>query len=106
MARFIIRRFLGMIAVLFAISLITFAIFNLIPNGDPALRLAGHSTSPATVAVVRHQWGFDKPVYVQYAKTMQKIFDGSLISYTNQTKVDTTILHGMGRTFSLAIGAA
>ena len=60
MLRFIIRRVIGMIAVLFAISVITFAIFNVIPNGDPAFRLAGHSATPATIAtpmevMTRHQ---------------------------------------------------
>ena len=56
--------------------MITFAIFNVIPNGDPALRLAGHSATPATIATIRREWGFDKPVYVQYARTMEKIFNG------------------------------
>src|SRR3954452_24169459 len=95
-----------MVAVLFAISVLTFAIFNVIPNGDPALRLAGHSTSPETVAAVRHQWGFDKPVYVQYARTMEKIFTGTLVSYNTQQNVLHEIRHDIGRTFSLAIGAA
>ena len=54
-----------MIAVLFAISVITFAIFNVIPNGDPAFRLAGHSATPATIATIRHEWGFDRPIYEQ-----------------------------------------
>jgi peptide/nickel transport system permease protein len=103
---FIIRRVVGMIAVLFAISLITFAIFNVIPNGDPALRLAGHSATPSTVAAIRREWGFDKPVYVQYARTMQKIFTGTLISYTTQTNVDREIGHDLGPTLSLAVGAA
>ena len=40
MARFIVRRVASMIAVLFAISVLTFVIFQAIPNGDPALRLA------------------------------------------------------------------
>jgi peptide/nickel transport system permease protein len=106
MGRFILRRLVGMVLVLFAISVLTFAIFNVIPNGDPALRLAGHSTSPETVAAVRHQWGFDKPVYVQYARTMQKIFTGSLVSYNTQQNVLHEIRHDIGRTFSLAIGAA
>ena len=106
MARFIIRRVLGMIAVLFAISVLTFAIFNVIPNGDPALRLAGHSTTPATVAAIRRQYGFDKPVYVQYVRTMEKIFNGTLISYSTQTNVDTEIRNDLQPTLSLAIGAA
>jgi peptide/nickel transport system permease protein len=103
---FIVRRLIGMVAVLFAISVVTFAIFNVIPNGDPALRLAGHSTSPSTVAAIRRQYGFDKPVYVQYVRTMEKIFTGSLISYSTQTNVDTEIKNDIGPTLSLAIGAA
>src|SRR3954453_12177338 len=106
MGRFILRRLVGMVLVLFAISVLTFAIFNVIPNGDPALRLAGHSTSPETVAAVRHQWGFDKPVYVQYARTMEKIFTGTLVSHNTQQNVLHEIRHDIGRTFSLAIGAA
>jgi peptide/nickel transport system permease protein len=106
MVRFIVRRLVGMVAVLFAISVITFAIFNVIPNGDPALRLAGHSATPATIAAIRRQWGFDKPVYVQYVKTMDKILNGSLISYSTQTNVDQEIGHDLGPTLSLAIGAA
>jgi peptide/nickel transport system permease protein len=39
MARFIARRLLGMVAVLFAISVIVFLIFNVIPNSDPAARM-------------------------------------------------------------------
>jgi peptide/nickel transport system permease protein len=106
MAGFIARRLIGMVAVLFVISVVTFAIFNVIPNGDPALRLAGHSTTPATVAAVRREWGFDKPVYVQYERTMEKIFNGTLISYSTQTNVDDEIKRDIWPTVSLAVGAA
>lgn len=107
MAGFILRRVIGMVAVLFVISVVVFAIFNVIPNGDPAYRLAGHgASSPSTVAAIRRTWGFDKPVYVQYARTMQKIFTGSLVSYQNQTNVDHEIRNDLGPTLSLAIGAA
>jgi peptide/nickel transport system permease protein len=107
MVGFIIRRVIGMLAVLFAISVVTFAIFNVIPNGDPAYRLAGHGASnPETIAAIRREWGFDKPIYVQYARTMEKIFTGTLISYSTQTNVDDEIKHDIGPTMSLAIGAA
>src|SRR4051794_26775303 len=106
MARFVARRLIGMIAVLFAISVVTFSIFNVIPNGDPAQRLAGHSSSPATIAAIRHQWGFDRPIYVQYGQMMKRIFTGTLVSYNTQRNVDDEIRHDVGRTFSLAIGAA
>jgi len=104
--RFIARRLLAMIAVLFAISVLTFAIFNVIPGGDPAERMAGHSSSPATIAAIRHTWGFDQPLYTQYGKMMQKIFTAKLISYNSQQNVVKEIFHDIGRTFSLAIGAA
>ena len=39
--RFAVRRIAGMVAVLFAISVIVFLIFNVIPNSDPAARIAG-----------------------------------------------------------------
>jgi len=106
MARFIVRRGLAMIAVLFAISVITFAIFQVIPNGDPAYRLAGRNATPEQLDSIRRTWGFDKPVYVQYGRTMQMIFTGELVSYASQTNVVDEIKQDVPRTFSLAIGAA
>ncbi len=50
MAQFIARRLLGMVAVLFAISVIVFLIFNVIPNSDPAARIAGKNADPALIA--------------------------------------------------------
>jgi peptide/nickel transport system permease protein len=106
MGRFVLRRLLAMFAVLFAISLVTFSIFNVIPNSDPAQRLAGRNQSEGQLDAIRRQWGFDKPLYVQYAKTMQKIFTGDLVSYSTQIDVDKEIIQDIPRTFSLAIGAA
>lgn len=105
MARFLVRRLISVVVVLFAITVLTFAIFQVIPNGDPALRLAGRLATPQTVKDVRKQWGFDKPVYVQYAKTMQKIVDGSVISYTQQVNVIDEIKRDLPATISLAVGA-
>ena len=47
MARFVARRLIGMVAVLFAISVIVFLIFNVIPNSDPAARIAGKNANPS-----------------------------------------------------------
>ncbi|HEV3227858.1 MAG TPA: ABC transporter permease [Solirubrobacteraceae bacterium] len=105
MARFIVRRLLAMVAVLFAISVFTFFIFQVIPNGDPALRLAGRTATPENIATVRHYWGFDKPIYVQYVKTMGHIFDGSIVSYTQQLNVEDQIRADLPPTLSLSIGA-
>jgi peptide/nickel transport system permease protein len=105
MARFVVRRTLSMLLVLVAISITTFLIFQAIPNGDPAVRLAGRTATPETIATVRHYWGFDKPIYVQYVKTMQHIFDGSIRSYTQELNVEDQIRADLPPTLSLSIGA-
>jgi peptide/nickel transport system permease protein len=105
MGRFVIRRTLSMLAVLVAISILTFLIFQVIPNGDPAQRLAGRTSTPETVAAIRHTWGFDKPIFTQYWLTMEHIFSGNVISYTQQVNVIDQIKQDAPATLSLAIGA-
>jgi peptide/nickel transport system permease protein len=104
MARFIVRRLLAMIAVLFAISLLTFAIFEAIPS-DPATRLAGRHATAEQIAEVSHKYGFDQPFYVQYVRTMKNIFTGQAYSYTQGFSVNSEIKAGLPATLSLAIGA-
>jgi peptide/nickel transport system permease protein len=106
MARFAVRRLAGMALVLFAVSLVVFAIFNLIPNSDPAQRIAGKNADAVLVKSIEEDWGFDEPLPVQYWETMKKIFTGELISYGDQLNVDERIIDGLPATFSLAIGAA
>jgi peptide/nickel transport system permease protein len=106
MARFIARRLLQMVLVMFVVSVLTFLIFNVIPNGDPAVRMAGKTPTETQIAAIREEWGFDEPIYVQYFETMKKVFTGDLVSYTTQLDVVDEIIQGVPRTFSLAIGAA
>jgi peptide/nickel transport system permease protein len=106
MARFVARRLVGMVAVLFAISVIVFVIFNVIPGGDPAERIGGRNQTPALRAQITKDWGFDRPLPVQYVDMMKKIFTGNLISYQNQQNVIDRIKQGIPITLSLAIGAA
>lgn len=103
MGRFVVRRLASMVGVLFAISVLTFLIFQAIPN--PAVRLAGRFPTPATIEHINQQWGFDKPIYVQYLKTMKLIFTGQVISYTQQINVVHEIWTLLPVTASLAIGA-
>jgi peptide/nickel transport system permease protein len=105
MARFVIRRIASMLVVLFAISVLTFLIFQAIPNGDPAQRLAGRTSTPETVEAIRRTWGFDKPIYDQYVLTMKHVLAGDVISYTQQVNVEQEILYDLPPTLSLAIGA-
>jgi peptide/nickel transport system permease protein len=106
MARFVVRRLAGMVLVLFAVSILVFAIFNLIPNSDPAQRMAGKNADATLVKSIEEDWGFDEPVWVQYGSMMEKLFTGELISYGDQLNVVDRIVEGLPATFSLGIGAA
>jgi peptide/nickel transport system permease protein len=108
MLRFATRRMVGMVAVLFAISVIVFLIFNVIPNSDPAARIAGQKSAgdKQLIANIDEEWGFDESLPAQYAAMMKKIFTGDLVSYQEHTDVDEEIVSGLPATLSLCIGAA
>ena len=59
---------------MFIVSALTFLIFFAFPASNPALRLAGRTATPDNRSSVSKEWGFDKPIYVQYVKMMGKIF--------------------------------
>jgi peptide/nickel transport system permease protein len=109
MARFAVRRLINMAFVLFAISVVTFLIFYVFPGtntGAQVQRIAGRSSNEVTRAQVKKDYGFDRPVYVQYERLMEKAASGSLVSYSNQTNVRDEIVRGIPATASLVIGAA
>jgi peptide/nickel transport system permease protein len=95
-----------MVAVLFAISIIVFLIFNVIPNSDPAARIAGKNADPDLIARVNIDLGLDQPLPVQYLTMMRQIFTGQLTSYASNRNVVEQIWEGLPATFSLCIGAA
>ncbi|MES1248722.1 MAG: ABC transporter permease [Actinomycetota bacterium] len=108
MAAFLIRRLIGAVLVCVAVTFIVFLIFIVVPGGGKqgtAERIAGKNATPALVKAVEHQWGFDRPIYTQYAIMMKKMFTNKLVSYTSQQNVLTQIVQGMPATFSLTIGA-
>jgi peptide/nickel transport system permease protein len=105
-ARFALRRLLGMVAVLFAVSVLTFLIFNVIPSSDPAHRIAGKAATPNLIASINEEWGFNDSLPQQYVAMMKKVFSGDLESYFGRENVDERIIEGIPATFSLCIGAA
>ena len=108
MAVFIVRRLIGLIAVLFAITVLTFLIFFATPGVDPTRALAGRNPTPETVAAIKHQFGLDRSLPVQYVLMMKRLFiSRDLVSYGNQAlKVVPAITSAAPVTFSLVIGAA
>jgi peptide/nickel transport system permease protein len=105
MSRFVVRRVAQMLVVMFAVSVLTFVIFNVMPGGDPALRLAGRQPDPGQLERIREEWGLNDPVWVQYLKTMGQVFSGDLISYSTQQNVWDELKGRIPRTFALALGA-
>jgi peptide/nickel transport system permease protein len=65
MSRYIARRLVQLIPVVFGITLILFFMLRLIP-GDPASVMLGERATDAAVARINHELGLDQPIYVQY----------------------------------------
>jgi peptide/nickel transport system permease protein len=105
MARFVVRRLLSALALLFAVSVVVFGIFEIIPSYDPARAIAGRNATQTTVNEVAHKFGFDKPVYSQYANTMKLIFTGQVIDYQDDLNVVDQFRQRFGATLSLVIPA-
>jgi len=109
MIAFVARRVLGAVLVLAAISIVTFLIFYVIPGGgsDAAVRrIAGRGANEQTRRQVRHDFGLDRPLYVQYGRLMARVADGSLSSYSDRGNVRDEIVRGIPATVSLVLGAA
>jgi len=102
---FLIRRLIGALLVLIAVSFITYLIFVKIPGGDPAQRIAGRTATDANIADIRQRLHLDDPFYDQYWGMMKSLFTGSLRSYQQQLDVVDQIKQGIPATFSLCIGA-
>jgi peptide/nickel transport system permease protein len=105
MVAFLIRRLLGALLVLIAVSFITYLIFVKIPGGDPAFRIAGRTATPQNIADIRQKLHLDDPFYEQYWGLMKSLFTGTLKSYSSQLNVVDQIKKGIPVTFSLVSGA-
>src|SRR6266702_8165094 len=108
MAVFVVRRTIGLVLVLFAITVMTFLIFFATPGVDPSRQLAGRNPTPETIAAIKHQFGLDRPLPIRYLLMMKRLFiSRDLVSYGNQAlKVVPAITSAAPVTFSLVFGAA
>jgi peptide/nickel transport system permease protein len=97
-----------MLFVMLGISVLVFLIFFATPGADPAARIAGRNATPEVLAAVRHDFGFDRPIPVQYALMMRKLFiSQDLTSFVNRgEQVIPEIEAGAPVTLSLVTGAA
>ncbi|MER9140522.1 ABC transporter permease [Mesorhizobium sp. M0830] len=104
----LISRLGQMVLVMFGISVVAFLIFFATPGADPSARIAGRNASQETLAQVRHDFGLDRPLPVQYALMMKRLFiSRDLTSFVNRgQKVVPTVLEAIPITLSLVLGAA
>ena len=108
MVRYIIRRLLWVVVLLFAVSFLTFIIFYTLPSADPAQLRAGRQPNPELVEQIRENLGLTDPWYQQYYRYMKDLvlhFDLGY-SYQNNFPVKDQIFDRLPASISLAIGAA
>src|SRR5215207_6722804 len=106
MLRFLVRRVLFGVVVLWLISVAVFALYFIAPP-DPARLIAGRLATPDTVAAVRHRLGLDQPILEQYWHFVLGLLHGNLgYSYYNSEPVSRLLLTRLPVTLSLTLGGA
>ncbi|MDQ2874018.1 MAG: ABC transporter permease [Actinomycetota bacterium] len=113
MTRFLIRRVLQALLVLFMVTVFTLALVHLFPGG-PIRSLLGPRATPDQVAHYNQLYGFNRPLYVQYLKWVGQILHGNLgfsvklnqsvTSLIAQDLPKTILLVALGTVVSLAFG--
>jgi peptide/nickel transport system permease protein len=106
MIRFLLRRILFGLLVLWLISVAVFVLFFVAPH-DPARAIAGRQATAQTVALVQHRLGLDQPVLTQYGHFLARLAHGDLgYSYYNSEPVRSLIAARLPVTLSLTVGGA
>jgi len=105
-ARFLIRRILAGILVLWAVATLTFFLFFVaVPEGVVARNLAGRAATPQIIAQVERNLGLNLPKPVQYWHYLYDLLRGNLgYSYYSQEPVTTIIKQALPATISVVIG--
>jgi peptide/nickel transport system permease protein len=99
------RRLAGLVITLLVVSLVIFAVMDLLP-GDPASIMLGTSASPETLAALRHELGLDQPLVLRYSQWLAGVFSGNLgQSYTYGVPVAGLIFERLAVTLPLALMA-
>ncbi len=101
MNNYFIKRLILIIPILLGVSLLSFFIIHLIP-GDPARIIAGQGATSDDIALIREEFGLDKPLAEQYFVFIVGIFSGKLKSISSQQSVISEITPRFWNTIQLA----
>ena len=111
MTTYIIRRLFMAVFILFLVSLVVFFAMRLLP-GDPLIIFLGQQAGSGTsitekeLEVLRHEYGLDKPIMVQYVNWVSGIFQGNLgTSIHYHEKVGKLMLERFPVTLQLGLAA-
>src|SRR5690242_6898062 len=105
MLRYLVRRLLLLVPILFGVSLLIFFWIHALP-GSPAESLLGERATPQLVQVYRHRYGLDKPIYVQYWSYVKTTASGDLgVSVASRRRVIDEIKVKFPATVELALAA-
>ena len=104
MGKFLLRRTLGAIIVMWAVATLVFFMLRAVP-GDPMLAMVFDTGDPAAAEEMRRDFGLDQPVYVQYAKYFLQVMQGNLGTsiYGSRVPVSRIVAEAFPRTMSLAL---
>jgi peptide/nickel transport system permease protein len=101
MGGFLLRKVGAALIVVILASMLVFAGVRAIP-GDPALALGGENRDPAVLAAVRHKYGLDRPLPIQYANWVSLAVRGDLGTDQRELSVSRTIVQRLPITLELA----
>lgn len=108
MFRYVARRALALVPILFGITVVTFVVLRVIP-GDPVAALIDERAAgmdQATIDTIRAQWGLDKPLPIQYVRFLTSAATGDFgRSFFTRQPVSSEILARMPATIRLAVAA-
>lgn len=105
MAAYLVRRVTRLIFSLFGLSVLLFALTRLTPV-DPVRFALGPQATAAQVQAMRHQYGLDRPLPVQYLDYMSHALRGDLgLSLQGQRSVAADIGNFLPNTIELVLGA-
>lgn len=103
--RFVIRRILLLVPILFGVVTVTFLLMYIVP-GDPVLAMVGERYDQQTLEQIRHELGLDKPLILQYMDYIGRIFRLDFgRSFVTRRPVVETIKERFPRTLVLAASA-
>jgi peptide/nickel transport system permease protein len=105
MLRYLVRRLLLLVPILFGVSLLIFFWIRALP-GSPAESLLGERATPALVQAYRKRYGLDQPVYKQYWVYVKTTVQGDLgVSVASRRRVTSEIRQRFPATVELALAA-